>query len=442
MNAVRTRDRRRGVVLILMAIALLMLVGFVGLALDTGVAALTLHQIQNASDAAALAGARILGDPNWPDLAEVRTAAVAVAEANRTAGVPLELDRNDGNAENGDIVIGRYERLHGTFRATEELPNAVLVNGRRTGSSLTGPVPLLFGPIFDTATVNLARYAIAMNQSYQVSGAGFLVLCPDCPCALDLQGTVVLTVTADPPYSAAIQVNSNNPHAVCTNGSFTLNADELDIVGDNPGYFQVGGSGTMNADINPGSPPKEDPLGGLPAPTWGTSLGGIKDSGTYGPGYYAEGMRLTSGQNVTLLPGVYVFDHVGGGPDSGVVIGGSTNLTANGVLFYVIGSGKIDLAGTGNITISPSLDENDPYYNVSIFQARSNENGARIIGTSNMDLSGVFYFPRAQAEIGGVGGSTDNMVIAWTFYIHGNATIHVAYGGEFPMYNSYIFLVK
>ncbi len=105
MNAARVRDRRHGALLILVAVVLLVLIGFVGLALDTGVAALTLHQIQNASDAAALAACRVLGDPNGVDLGLARDAAVALAEANKTNGVPLELDRNDGNAENGDIVL-------------------------------------------------------------------------------------------------------------------------------------------------------------------------------------------------------------------------------------------------------------------------------------------------------------------------------------------------
>lgn len=42
-----------------------------------------------------------------------------------------------------------------------------------------------------------------------------------------------------------------------------------------------------------------------------------------------------------------------------------------------------------------------------------------LIGTSNMNLEGTYYFPVAPVEIGGDGISLGNMMIAWTFWIHG-----------------------
>jgi Flp pilus assembly protein TadG len=436
MNRARARNRRHGTVVILVAVVLLVLVGFIGLALDSGVAALTLHQIQNATDAAALAGARlVLTDPN-----QARDAAVQLAAANTTAGTPLQLQRNDGNAPDGDIVLGRYERKYGTFRATMTVPNAVLVNGRRTDNSLSGPLPLIFGPAFEKATVNLERYAIAMNQSRFTPGV--LVLSDHDACALRLGGSVELTVQSIPPYegAAAIQVDSDNSCAVCGSGTdLTITADELDIVGENPGDC-LSGHATV-CDINPGSPYIPDPLAGLPDPTWGADKGSITETGTYTPGYYSGGMRLTGGKSATLEPGIYVLDGVGGGGARGVVVNGG-DLNATSVLLYVIGQGVVYLGGNGQVTITPSVDVDDPYWGVSIFQARDNANPATIIGSSDMNLQGVFYFPIAPTEIGGGGGSIGNMVIAWTLYIHGDGTMLVQYDGRFGSSGSFIYLVK
>src|SRR5690349_19054629 len=53
----RSYRNRRGIALIWFAILGMVLVGLAGLALDTGYVMLTGHQLQNAADAAALAGA-------------------------------------------------------------------------------------------------------------------------------------------------------------------------------------------------------------------------------------------------------------------------------------------------------------------------------------------------------------------------------------------------
>src|SRR4051812_23075716 len=56
-KSARRRNNRSGIALIWIAILGMVLVGLAGLALDTGYVMLTGHQLQNAADAAALAGA-------------------------------------------------------------------------------------------------------------------------------------------------------------------------------------------------------------------------------------------------------------------------------------------------------------------------------------------------------------------------------------------------
>jgi hypothetical protein len=429
-------NRKRGAVLVLVVLVVLVVIALVGLALDFGYAALTNHQIQNSADAAALGAADIVRI----DQDAARDKAIELARANPTAKVPLELDRNEGNDENGDIVVGRYERKGGTFRPDVDMPNAVKVVGRRTAGSGSGPLPLIFGPVFGTSTANLTRSAIAMSQGG--GGAGFLVLCPDCPCALDIRGTSKLTVESLPPFPgpASIQVNSNNPEAVCGNGSLIVNADELNITGFPGDHWD--GQPTLNCDINPGSPPMADPLAGLPAPAWdpGADHGGISGSGTFEQGYYSQGIRLTaSGAHAVLQPGVYVVDGQSHGQQRGVYVNGG-NLTANGVMFYVIGDGVVYLGGGGTIDITPG--DSGPYEGVSIFQARDNTNDATIIGNGDMNLQGTYYFPVALVDISGVSDSLGNTMIAWKFLIEGTGVMTIEYDGRYRDMVHYVYLVQ
>ncbi|GAC1475917.1 MAG: hypothetical protein NVSMB9_29350 [Isosphaeraceae bacterium] len=89
-DCVRTRSSRRGVVVPIVGVLLVVLTGFLALAYDLGRVAVVHGQIQNAADAAALAGASALGTDNlliFPatqgtDIATAVTRAQTFAQAN------------------------------------------------------------------------------------------------------------------------------------------------------------------------------------------------------------------------------------------------------------------------------------------------------------------------------------------------------------------------
>ena len=313
---------------------------------------------------------------------------------------------------------------------------------------------MLFGPAFGVNTVGVSRSAIAISAG--TTGAGLVTLCPDCECALKFSGDTDLVLQAAPGWTGntALQVNSDNNCAVCGSGSaLSVKAPEMNIVGKNPGACWTG-SPTLDTYVNPDSPSMPDPLAGLPAPSWGlpnipdrinhtTIKAGMK---TYKPGYYPGGIRITaSGDFATLLPGIYVVDGEGLYVDGG-------NLTAHGVMFYVIGTGRVYLGGNGIIDIRPSgwdatppsteVCELAPYCGISIFQARDNVNPATIIGTGTMNLEGTYYFPRAPLEVGGTGISLGNQLISWSLWMHGRGTFTVQYDGRFPAPGTKVFLVQ
>src|SRR5262249_19231047 len=154
-----------------------------------------------------------------------------------------------------------------------------------------------------------------------------------------------------------VHVNSTSPSAAHDSGAASITADRLDVVG---GASLVAGS--LNGSLHTGEQVMPDPYASLPVPPMGGDHGGIDSSGTFWPGYYSGGIRLSNGsQNVTLQPGVYVL----GG--NGLVISGSAFLHATGVTLYVA-AGRVDISGGADVDLTPTTS--GPYAGVTLFQAR------------------------------------------------------------------------
>ncbi len=447
------QSRRHGIAYIWVILFLLLLILILGLTLDTAKVYLVSHQLQNAADAAALAGARVVKeDPNT-----ARQIAIDIAFANFADGNNVLLGFNPDNLPEGDIVLGRYTTSTSTFTPTyNKTANAIKVVARRTNdsNSLGGPVSLNFGPIVNVDTANISRYAIAKVSGG--TGAGLIALSPCAPkpqpgAGLTLSGGVNVDVN-----DGAIQVNDEcDPPVVVSGKSGDIIADEINIVSND----EVKGDLPEDLDVDYGQPPIPDPLADLAAPTWDeandlsppngeaiteTIYETIYGGGPLEPGYYSGGFRFTGG-DIVLKPGIYILD---GSPPpgqiSGLVIGGNTIFTAEGVMFYVTGDGVIDIAGTGNIRITPiPFDVGEYYEGMSIFQARDNYNDAKIIGTSQLDLGGTLYFPENFLELGGTEDWTaGNQLIADTIWIHGTATITINYDGRNQATGGKVFLVE
>jgi len=458
---------RRGAIAVWVAIVGVVLIGFVGLAMDAGVVLLAGSQLQIAADAGALAAARLVRE----DVLAARQAAYDIAYENKAmlfatkAPGPIRLDIDADNMAPGDVVIGHYFRFADEFHdccpepclcPTLESPNAVRVRARRTSTSLDNHVPLVFGavPLFNVEGIDVTRSATAMIGGG--TGPGMLVLDPDGECALDIRGHVVIDLESAPGYDGdtAIQVNSDDPCAFCGNGSFEIHAPNTNIVGMDPGYC-IDGSPEVDTYLNPDSAAVPDPLAYLVAPSIGPNRGSINPSTDaptyYPPGYYAGGMKISGSRNVLLgtaspgqPPGIYIVEGAANGSTGGFQTTGGASVTALNVMIYVK-SGKLDLGGGGVTRITPMTEEHnsDTYYiDVAIFQARDNFTESRITGNANMDLQGTYYFPRNRLDIGGTGIAIGNQLIAWQLYLHGTGEFTIMYDGRFPAPGSKVFLVE
>jgi len=442
--------RKDGIASLWTVVLIVLFVSFVGLAIDTGFLVWTGQKLQIGADASALAGAgRLQYEPLL-----VRTAAIDTALANTAAGVPIELRENGGNLADGDIVIGRFDRDTGAFDSTSGFPNAVMVNARRTDASLGGPIDLLFGQIMGFNTAEVARQAIAIYGGG--TGVGLLVLDNNSECALEIRGNPYVDLEG-----GAIIVKSDDPCAVCFQGNpefdaaMVITEGETCITGNIPDEQLPDCYSTDSCKENEEDTP-EDPLALLPKPYWdpvsGPDLGTISDdSGSpFQPGYYSGGIDLTGG-DIVLEPGIYILD------GAGLDIRGNTNFTAEGVMFYITGTGSVDLAGNGYITMTPPDPEEyggivpltNPQYSVyegvTVFQDRDNHIEGNILGTSDFNFKGTWYFPENKISVGGTAGDEfklGDQFIAWQVEIFGNGLVQIASEGFATAPGNRVFLVR
>lgn len=142
MDAVRKLNQK-GFALIYIALMIVVLVALVSLAVDLGYVYVAKGQLQNAADAAALAGATQL-----PDVALVRSEAKKFAEKNQAAGEQVVIIDED-------IQIGNFNSSRdpaNPFQANLTPYNAVQITARRdvagAAAENQGKIHTFFGGVF------------------------------------------------------------------------------------------------------------------------------------------------------------------------------------------------------------------------------------------------------------------------------------------------------
>ncbi len=144
--------RRRGAVLIWVAISLTMFCGFAALAIDMGYLFVLKNQTQTTADAAALAAVSQLPDP-----AAVLSVAVEYAGKNMPPADHGEV------LTPSDVVVGGWDSLFRKFTPGTDPPNAVKVTTRRAESNFN-PVPLFFAGVLGFNETDISAVAIAINS--------------------------------------------------------------------------------------------------------------------------------------------------------------------------------------------------------------------------------------------------------------------------------------
>jgi Flp pilus assembly protein TadG len=149
----RNKSQRRGAILLLTALMIVLILGMIAFAVDTGYILVAKTQLQTAADSAALAGAAKMGF----GLDQSNLEAIRFAELNDIGTSPVHLSTSD-------IVYGTWETSTRQFTPSESgIGNAIKVTVKADGT-VNPSIPLFFGRVFDKQSVNAQVSAIATTN--------------------------------------------------------------------------------------------------------------------------------------------------------------------------------------------------------------------------------------------------------------------------------------
>ena len=142
-----THSSESGAVLVMIAISIAMMLGFVAFVFDMGRLYIARAELQSAADTIAVVAAQEL-----PDTFAAQDAATVYAEAS---------DGGSGQIlDSGDVVPGFWDPVSATFYPGGPNPNAVQITTKRAQDN-GNPVEMVFASIFGFDTVDVGATAIA-----------------------------------------------------------------------------------------------------------------------------------------------------------------------------------------------------------------------------------------------------------------------------------------
>ena len=180
-NLLAAIKNNHGVAIVIVAICLAVLIGFVALAIDIGYMYVTRNELQNVADAAALAGCGELGkiylkagnvqaghDVSGAEEDAIKKAATDVAFKNKAAGVDIVI-------KDTDIIIGQWDwdkdadpKYNPTKTNIE--PDAVQVTARRAAGYEGGAVATFFARILNLFGGNHDTFEASAVATAALSG--------------------------------------------------------------------------------------------------------------------------------------------------------------------------------------------------------------------------------------------------------------------------------
>jgi len=394
-------------VFVIVSLALAALMGISALAVDVGDLWTTRRLMQNAADAAAMAGAdevAIGGSTN-----QVIAAAQAASAQNGFT------DGSGTLASSSKVSVAVYEPPQSGPYAN---------NGNAVQVIVSQTQPTYFIRVLGWQNVPVSTVAVGVT----VSGGS-------CVYALDpaASGTVTVTGTGNFNSTCGLYDNSYNSSALIVSGGGILKAPLVGVVGGTT----INGGGS--------SPPRTgiaafgDPLAWVPQPTvpecTSTSVQNISTSQTLYPGNYCGGLKLNAGANVTFMPGTYIIN--GGGL---TILAGAT-ATGSAVTFFLTGQntsngspsayGGVQIAGSSSVNFSAPCDSSSGGIAGMLFfqdRAMTAGTGSVINGGSTSYFSGALYFPTTSLSYSGSSGSNQyTLIVADTLSVTGTANINNNY---------------
>lgn len=412
-------DRTGGTTL-LVALATPVVVGGIGIGVDTGAWYVEKRRVQQIADSASLGAARAL--------AKGETLASAQAIANRDAvRNGLSVSASHTITINSPPTSGAYAGIEGAVEAVVVRPLPSLFSGFMLGGSartVRGRTVAAFKEVVETdpnKAICMLSLATMGEKAIFMNGSG-TVMAQNCTMA----------------------AHSTDPKALYLNGSGTIGGYTALLMG---GDYR-NGSGQFSFTV----PATEsfvgrldDPYAGLADPVVSgpcTATNYVNSGGTVtlAPGRYCDGILNSGSGTINLQPGTYYIDR-GNVENSGSGSIRCPTCTGDlGVTLVFTSSSSISqiggliAGGSGSIILSaPGPGSGETYVGMVVYMDRratmsSREYGVDNGGSGTFQLSGAVYVPTRKVKLNGTGtvgqtGKACGVIIAQTITMNGSGTI-------------------
>jgi Flp pilus assembly protein TadG len=369
--------------LVLAALAMTCLMGFVALAVDIGMMLHEKRLVQIAADSAAIAGA---SEINFTTIDGTTIDAVAKQDATKNGFT---------NGSNGATVVINTPPSFGPHAGVSGYVEAIVTQSQ----------PLAFLALFKRSAMTVGARAVATFGTPN-----------GCIYTLGTTGTD-LSVTGNSDISVAtcgIINDSSSSSAMTLNGNVTLDAQSIGIVG---GYTKAGNI-TLNPTPVTGIVSTSDPLNFLQAPAIPKTCNADpaysgNQNPTLSPGCYT-GLSGNGNINLTLSSGLYVIN-------GAFSFSGNVTITGSNVTLDLLGSSSLP----GNVGLSLTAPTSGTYNGIVIFQPVSNTNTLNLTGNSGSVFKGIVYAPGASVSLTGNSGSSIYAdFVAKSLNLVGNSTLN------------------
>jgi Flp pilus assembly protein TadG len=383
------RDRA-GVSAILLGLAMTVMMGAAGLAVDGGVWYADRRAAQGAADAAAYSAAVDYTDSSNPSATYAKAAAQAVAAQygfkNGVGGVTVTVNSPPASGNYAGASDSAFEVL---ISKTEPMFFSSLFNTAATIKARAVAVP---GAASKYCVEVLDSNSSILNMIFNI-GANATVDLSDCGIADDGPSSCAINVTGDvnvvaQNLSVVGNVCSSSPATITVSGAKNVGAAPIANPYSSMSVSTVEGSTNMTCGVSP-------------VTTSGQTY-------TISPGVYC-GLTVANGATLNMNPGVY---YINGGVFN-LQSGSATN--ANGVTIILTGNLLINYA-TANIAPGATLNLTAPTTGSTAGLAMWSDAASPIVlgqpltsvlnGGATMTINGALYFPTQMVDFSN--GSTNS----------------------------------
>ena len=436
------RPRAAGQIMVVVAVSLIALIGCGAIATDVGLLWTFKRQMQQAADAAAIAGDREIysGNASATEPTNAQNAALADVTQNGFTNAQLWTQTQNpcvGSAGQTCVVVNAPPQS-GSY-ANDHSAVEVIVSQ---------PEPTFFLKIFNISSVTVTARAVARYSAAQ-----------GCLYALDATAPNAVVASGGSLFSTQcnVYVDSDNTQGLVSSGGSSITAQNSTI---NVVASAYSGSGFSPTPITNASP-VSDPFASMPAPTFsntcactnytvsknqvacnGNTINATGTSATLNPGVYCGGITVSgNGVSATFTSGTYIL--LGGGLN----VKGGANATGSGVMFYNTYSTTPNYAYAPIVISASSTTLSAPtsgtYEGILFFQDRNiptkdtGPSGPQntVSGTSSTSFTGALYFPSTPLVYSGGSATTDcteliadTLTISGTSYINNDCALFGSFG--------------